>query len=222
MNELVLPKAILWDLDGTLIDQTASIIDCYSEVICSLGYTSPDPNQIRRSLGGPMVSTMKLFVEEDQLEHSCKLFRKHFPEMMFNDLIILPGADKLIQWFAKHDIPQAILTNKHGGTARKLSAHLGFSKNISICIGNDDTPWSKPQPKLTHYVLQQLKCTTDAAIIIGDSPTDIETAKLAGILCHSVSTGAHSVDELLCAGAITAHHSLDQLGAMFQSISSGN
>ena len=222
MNELALPKAVLWDLDGTLIDQTASIIDCYTEVICGLGYTRPDPNQIRRSLGGPMVSTMKLFVEADQLEHSCKIFRKRFPEMMLNDLIVLPGAESLIKWFAKHDIPQAILTNKHGETARKLNAHLGFSKNISLCIGNDDTAWSKPQPELTHYVLQKLKCTTDAVIIIGDSPTDIETAKLAGILCHSVSTGAHSVDELLCAGAFTAHHSLEQLGAMFQSITSDN
>ena len=222
MHELVIPKAVLWDLDGTLVDQTASIIDCYTEVICSLGYSRPDPNQIRRSLGGPMASTMKLFVAADQLEHSCKLFRKHFPKMMLNNLIVLPGAEELIQWLAKHDIPQAILTNKHGETARKLSAHLGFSKNISLCIGNDDTAWSKPQPELTHYVLQKLKCTTDAVIIIGDSPTDIETAKLAGILCHSVSTGAHSVDELLCAGAVTAHRSLEQLGAMFQSITSDN
>ena len=71
-------------------------------------------------------------------------------------------------------------------------------------------------------MLQKLKCTTDSVVIIGDSPTDIETAKLAGILCHCVSTGAHSVDELLCAGAITAHHSLEELGAMFQSITTDN
>ena len=222
MHELAIPKAVLWDLDGTLIDQTASIIDCYTEVICSLGYTSPDLNRIRRSLGGPMASTMKLFVAADQLEHSCNIFRKRFPKMMLNNLIVLPGAEEFIQWLAKHDIPQAILTNKNGETARKLSTHLGFSENISLCIGNDDTAWSKPQPELTHYVLQKLKCTTDTVVIIGDSPTDIETAKRAGILCHCVSTGAHSVDELLRAGAITAHHSLEELGAMFQSITSDN
>ena len=84
MHKLVIPKAVLWDLDGTLIDQTASIIDCYTEVICSLGYTRPDPNRIRRSLGRPMASTMKHFVAADQLEHSCNIFRKRFPKMMLN------------------------------------------------------------------------------------------------------------------------------------------
>ncbi|MCH2036078.1 MAG: HAD family hydrolase [Puniceicoccaceae bacterium] len=222
MNEIILPKAVLWDLDGTLIDQTTSIIECYTEVISSLGYTRPDPNQIRRSLGEPMISTMQLFVEAEHLEDSCKIFRKRFPEMMLEDLIVLPGAEKLVKWFADRDIPQAILTNKHGETARMISNHLGFSKNISICIGNEDTAWNKPQPELTNYVLKLLKCSVDAVIVIGDSPTDIKTAKLAGIVCHCVSTGAHSIEELHYAGAVTAHQSLEQLSAIFESISSSN
>ena len=65
--QLPRPTAILWDLDGTLIDQTAAIIRCYREVILNMGYPQPDDNVIRRSLGGVMDATMGLFVETERM-----------------------------------------------------------------------------------------------------------------------------------------------------------
>ena len=70
--QLPQPTAILWDLDGTLIDQTAAIIRCYREVILDMGYPQPDDNSIRRSLGGIMAATMGLFVEAEHVD--CLLY----------------------------------------------------------------------------------------------------------------------------------------------------
>ncbi|MGJ8640913.1 MAG: HAD family hydrolase [Opitutaceae bacterium] len=214
-TSLPLPSAVLWDMDGTLIDQTAAIIRCYVDVIVGMGLPEPDPEVIRRSLGGPMASTMSIFIAEDQLADASKRFRKRFPEIMFEGLIILPGGHELINYFNSAKLPQAIFTNKHGDTARLVSKHAGFDKHISVCIGNKDTEWHKPQKELTQFVLQQIDSPAADACMIGDSPTDIETAHNAGLACYCVATGAHSVDELTEAGAEAAFKSLSDLHAAF-------
>ena len=211
-TQLPSPKAILWDLDGTLIDQTAAIIRCYREVIEEMGYPMPDDNTIRRSLGGVMADTMGLFVEADRLDEASKAFRLRFPEIMFDGLILLAGGKELIERAYKAHIPQILFTNKHGDTARKISRYAGFAKYIPICIGNTDTEWQKPQLALTQYVLEQIKVSAQGSIIIGDSPTDIAAAKNAGLACYCVATGAHSINELMEAGADAAFESLIELG----------
>ena len=202
-------------MDGTLIDQTAAIIRAYGDVIESMGGGTPDPEVIRRSLGGPMASTMALFIDEARLEEASKRFRQHFPKIMFDGLIILPGGPELIESAYKARIPQVIFTNKHGDTARQVSKYAGFSKYIPTCIGNMDTDWHKPQAELTRYVLDQIEASTEGACMIGDSPTDIETAHNAGLSCYCIATGAHSTDELLTAGAEAVFNSLNELKAAF-------
>ncbi|MEC8209841.1 MAG: HAD family hydrolase [Verrucomicrobiota bacterium] len=210
--QLPRPTAILWDLDGTLIDQSAAIIRCYREVILDMGYPQPDDNTIRRSLGGVMAATMGLFVEAEHMDEACKAFRVRFPKIMFDGLILLAGGEELIERAYKAHIPQVIFTNKHGDTARKVCRHAGFSKYIPICIGSADTEWHKPQLALTQYVLDQIEVSAEGSIIIGDSPTDIAVAQNAGLSCYCVSTGAHSLEELMLAGADAAFESLIELG----------
>lgn len=202
-------------MDGTLIDQTQPIIRCYAEVIESMGYPLPEADIIRRSMGGPMASTMALFVEEDRLDEAGRAFRRRFPEIMFEGLIVLPGALELIEAFAKHEIPQAILTNKHGETARAVSEHCGFGSLIKTCVGSGDTEWGKPQAELTQFTLKKLKAAPDNSILIGDSPTDVATAQEADLKCYGVATGAHSIDELLEAGAAAAFPDLPTLQSAF-------
>ena len=210
--QLPRPTAILWDLDGTLIDQTAAIIRCYREVILDMGYPQPDDNSIRRSLGGIMAATMGLFVEAEHLDEACKAFRVRFPKIMFDGLILLAGGEELIERAYKAHIPQVLFTNKHGETARKVSRYAGFAKYIPICIGSADTEWHKPQLALTQHVLDQIEVSAEGSIIIGDSPTDIAVAQNAGLSCYCVSTGAHSLEELMEAGADAAFESLIELG----------
>ena len=214
-TSLPIPSAVLWDMDGTLIDQTVGITRCYADVIESMGFPKPDSDTIRRSLGGPLASTMALFIPKDQLEDATLRFRARFPEIMYAGMLILPGGFELIESFYAAGIAQAIFTNKHGETAREVSKHIGLNLHIPTCIGNKDTKWHKPQPELTHYVLQQINSSAKGACMIGDSPTDIETAKNAGLACYCVATGAHSIDELNAAGADATFSKLENLKQAF-------
>ena len=83
MNEVSLPDLVLWDMDGTLIDQTDSIIRCYHEVIQSFGLSKPSPIDIKRSLGGPLTHTLSLFLPEDTVEAASILFKETFQNYMF-------------------------------------------------------------------------------------------------------------------------------------------
>lgn len=212
ITELPQPSAILWDLDGTLIDQTAAIIRCYVDVVTGLGYPLPNKEMIRRSLGGPMASTMAIFVREESMETACKAFRARFPEIMFDGMIVLPGGIELIERAYKARIPQVLFTNKHGDTARQVGRYAGFAKYIPKCIGSADTEWHKPDAQLTAHVLREIDAAAVGAVIIGDSPTDVAVAQNAGLRCYCVATGAHSVNELLEAGADAAFDSLTDLG----------
>ena len=157
-----------------------------------------------------MAQTMALFVPPEDLNAACLDFRQRFPDMMFEGIIVLRGALELVRKFHKAKIPQAILTNKHGPTARKVSRHCGFANYIQVFIGNTDTEWSKPDPLLTRHVLETIDAEqAPEAILIGDSPTDVATAKNAGLECYTVASGAHSTEELLAAGGVEEVESLN-------------
>lgn len=210
-TQLPCPTTILWDLDGTLIDQTAAILRCFADVVTQMGHPTPSETAVRKSMGGTMAETMAMLVDATKLEEACLRFRARFPEIMFDGLVVLPGGPELIERAFKARIPQALFTNKHGETARQVSRYAGFSKYVPTCIGSGDTQWHKPQPELTLHVLDQIDATPEGAVIIGDSPTDVAVARNAGLRCYAIATGAHSIEELLDAGANAAFSSLPQL-----------
>lgn len=195
------PRAVLWDLDGTLIDQTEPILRCFHETVVALGHAAPAFEAIRRSMGGPMAETMALLLPPEDHEEAVRRFRERFPEIMFNGLLVLPGATELLAALHAAEVPQIVLTNKHGETARQVCQYAGFSPFLKGCIGHGDTYWEKPDPELTLYAVECCQAGPAAAIVIGDSPTDVASARGAGLGCYAVTTGAHEAAELEGAGA---------------------
>ncbi|MDA0849420.1 MAG: HAD family hydrolase [Verrucomicrobia bacterium] len=210
MNKPSLPDLVLWDMDGTLIDQTDSIIRCYHEVIQSFGFSKPSPLDIKRSLGGPLTHTLSLFLPEDSIDAARILFKETFPKYMFEGMVVLEGAMELIKRLNEQGIPQAIITNKQGGNARAVSKKCGFDQYIKVCVGNGDNPYEKPQVEFTESVIQALGGEYNHIVLIGDSPTDVETALNYKANCFAVTTGSHNKDELI-AGAEKAFDNLNEL-----------
>ena len=215
------PAAVLWDLDGTLIDQTQGIISCFQKVIRTLGFPEPDPHRIRRNLGGPLPVSMALFIPPEHVEAAVRQFRAEFPSIMMDGLVLLDAGMACLERLSKMGIPQAILTNKHGPTARQVCESTGISEWIQICVGNGDKAWSKPDAQLTDYTLESLAFEVGGPVwMIGDSPTDVQTALNADLIPYAVTTGAHSAAELRAAGAADVFESLNELQARLQALSS--
>ena len=211
MNEAPLPDLVLWDMDGTLIDQTDSIIRCYHEVIESFGFTKPSPLDIKRSLGGPLNHTLSLFLPESHVNAARTLFKETFPKYMFEGMVILEGALELIEKLSRQGIPQAIITNKLGVNARAVSKRCGFDQYIKVCIGHGDNSYQKPQIEFTEAVIQAMGGDYKNIVLIGDSTTDVQTAMNYKADCFAVSTGSHSHYELAEAGAKKVFSNLNEL-----------
>jgi HAD superfamily hydrolase (TIGR01549 family) len=189
-------RAILFDLDGTLIDQFEAIHRAFARVITQMGFPEPSFESVKRSVGGASEATMTKLIGSDRAKEAVGLLRPIFEEVMLDGLEALPGAREILETCKAKGLKTAVLTNKHGPHARAACDHLHFSELLSFTLGANDTDWKKPDPRLTTYALDKLNTRAEESLYLGDSPYDYETASGVGMRCLLVATGTHSEAEL--------------------------
>jgi phosphoglycolate phosphatase-like HAD superfamily hydrolase len=189
-------RSIIFDLDGTLIDQFKAIHRAFSEVIVGMGYDKPSFETVKRAIGGASESTMAKLIGPDRAKEGVLRLRPIFEEVMLEGLVELPFAQDSLCRLKENGWKTAVLTNKYGPHARKVCDFLGFSEYLEFTLGADDTVWKKPDILLSEFALTKLQSIPSKSIYVGDSPFDYETAKNASLRCLLVDTGTHTFDEL--------------------------
>lgn len=203
--------AVLFDMDGTLVDHFETIYRCYKYAAEKLGKTAPSYDSVKRGVGGSMPVTIRKFFEESELERAMVLWRERFDEIHLEGVILLPGARELIQAVTKRGIKAAVFTNKSGTHTRNIIESLGLTNSFDQIIGAHDTDYRKPEPELSQIALDRLNVEPNQAILVGDSPFDIESAHCVGMTSFCVPTGSHSAQELVDAGADRVFESLQEI-----------
>jgi len=194
-------RTVLFDLDGTLLDHLPAIHRCYAHTLPQLGLPAPTREQVRRAIGGGLEDAMGHFVRPEDLPRALAIFRTHWEQTMLDGVALMPGAGALLQALRARGCRLAVLTNKHGPSSRAVCAHLGIALLLDGVFGATDTPWLKPDPRLTAHALAALGAEAASTCYIGDSPFDVETARRGGLAGHFVTTGTHSAEELRASGA---------------------
>lgn len=189
-------RAILFDLDGTLIDQFQAIYKSFSQVISEMGFPVPSFDTVKKSVGCASEKTMSKLIGEEHAKEAVQLLRPIFEKEMLNGVIELPGASELLSFCKQKKIKTAVLTNKHGPHARAVCEYFNFIPPLEFVIGADDTEWKKPDIELSRIALNKIGFGPEETIYVGDSPYDAQTAKNIGMRCCLVTTGTHTVDEL--------------------------
>lgn len=189
---------ILFDLDGTLIDHFTTIHKSVAYAQRELGLPESDYAKVRATVGGSVPITLSKLCGEDKVLVAEPLFRKHFEEIIFDDVFTLPGADWLLENLKKRGDKLGVFTNKYAGHTRSVLAHLGLDQWFDVIVGTGDPecPYRKPDPLFTAHALEQMDCASEEAFMIGDSPYDLAAAEAGCIACHLVATGSHSAEEL--------------------------
>ena len=208
-------RAVLFDLDGTLIDHFGIIYRCYCYALEKLQLEPVTYEKVRASVGGSIVITFGKLIDQAHVEAAVGHFREEFDRIWHEEIIILPGAEWILKELHARGLQLCVFTNKEGNRARKILHHIGLDAQLDGIYGTLDTPWRKPQPEFTQHVLEQLGADPAHAVMIGDSPYDVEAAAVAGMPCYTVATGSHSVDQLRreCAAA-GVYADLYELGEM--------
>jgi phosphoglycolate phosphatase len=193
-------RTVLFDLDGTLIDHFRAIHRCHVYTMRKLGLPEPTLEQVRSAVGGGFELAVKRIAGEQHVAAAVPIFRRHWDEIMLEDADVLPGAMEILRAVSERGAKAAVLTNKRGDSSRQLCERLGLSPWLTAVFGAEDTPWLKPDVRLTQHVLQAIGGDAATAGLVGDSPYDFAAANNAGLEFFGVRTGTHSEAELRAAG----------------------
>jgi len=207
------PETVLFDLDGTLVDNFTAIHRCTNQVLEVMGFAPVSYEAVCGSVGGGALRTMTRLVGEANAATAAQLYLRHFPDVMLEGLRVYPGAREILPALRSRGAKVAVLTNKDHANSVRLLAHLGMDRDLDGVFGTNVVPWRKPHPDFTRHALWRLgDRRPETACMVGDSPFDIETARQGGLgAAHAVTTGTHSAEELAPHRPDTVHPDLPAL-----------
>ncbi len=189
-------RTILFDQDGTLIDQFKALHRSFVHVMEHLGLEPVAYETIRGSVGGALHLSMEKFVGKENVVEAIKLFEDFFEEIFLEDLHVLPGSRWILEQLHNKGYNLGIFTNKPGRYARMLCDKLGIGHLIQEVIGVRDTPYSKPDKEFTEHALERMGSCPKTTILIGDSHYDIDAGACVGMPVYMVTTGSHTREQL--------------------------
>ena len=171
---------IVYDFDGTLVDTLFDIADAVNLSLSELGLRVLSRETIRTYVGKGVERLMGQAINGTgcfDLALAVKLFRKHYSENLINQTNFYPSGREILDHFC--DKKQAICSNKPEEFVRHILASLGSLDYFDAILGGDSLKSKKPDPEGLFHLLDCFQCPPEQAVLIGDSPVDIETGKRA-------------------------------------------
>ena len=187
---------IVFDLDGTLIDTAPDLLDSLNHSLAAGGVPQTDATGFRSFLGhGGRVMIERAYAAQQKLlpveEHDrlFALFLDHYGENIPGRSQPYPGVLDALDRFADAGFLLAVCTNKTEKFARRLLDALDVSRRFAAITGQETFAFRKPDPRHLTETIAQAGGNPDRAVMVGDSRTDIDTAKAAGIPVVAVDFG---------------------------------
>ena len=201
MNEFASPRAILFDLDGTLIDSLPDLVRSANAMRASLGESPLDRELVSRFVGNGVrrlvhrVLTGRVDGEADasRFEHGFAIFRSLYLEGCCVESRLRPGAVETLAALRARGIACGVLTNKSEAPMQRILAHYGLAEHLGAAIGGDTEFGRKPDPTGAFEAARRMGVDprTEHCWLVGDSMTDLRTAAAAGMAAIAIRGGYH-------------------------------
>jgi phosphoglycolate phosphatase len=181
---------IVYDFDGTLVDTLFDIADAVNLSLSELGLRTLSRETICKYVGKGVERLMDQSIKGTgcaDLPLAVELFRKFYSENLMNHTRFYPFGREILDHF--RDKKQAICSNKPEDFVRRILDSLESQDLFDAILGGDSLKSKKPDPEGLLHLLDRFQCRPEQAVLIGDSPVDIETGKRAGVYTCVVNFG---------------------------------
>lgn len=178
-------KAILFDLDGTLLDTTELIIKTFQHTCGIHLKRQVTKEEIYPYFGKPLRAALEV-LGPDCVEQLIETYRAY--NLAHHDAMvgIFPGVISTIETLAQRGIKLAIVTSKTNKTAIRGLRLFGIDNYFHAIVGLECTDKHKPDPTPVKLALERLQVKPDQALMVGDSPFDLQSARAAGVQTMAV------------------------------------
>ncbi len=200
-------KAVLWDLDGTIIDSEEGITKCVQYALNARGIDEPDLKQLRCFIGPPLelIFREKYGMTEEEAWQSVQKYRERFDVKGIFECSLYDGVKEVIAELKKKGYVQALASSKPETACRRILEHFGLTPYFDEIAGSTlDGSISTKQEVLEELGrrMKHLGIAKEEMCLIGDTKYDVIGANEFGIPCIGVCYGFGTKEELTKAGAV--------------------
>lgn len=211
-----LPRAVFFDLDGTLLDSVADLAGAIDAMLTEAGAQPAGVEHVRGWVGNGAAMLVRSALAyaglgEDRFEHCHQRFLDHYERLCSSASRLYPGAAETVQALRGNGIAVGCVTNKPSRFTQRLLAHYGLAPAMSVVLSGDTLAERKPAAAPLLEAARRTDAEPARCVMVGDSATDIDAARAAGMPAVVVTYGYRrgaSVEEL---GADLAVDRLDAL-----------
>ena len=179
------PRAVLFDLDGTLVDSAPDLCNAVNRVVVDLGHPPVPLSRLRDvvSKGGRAMLAVALpQLTDDERAPLLAPFLAHYAQALAVDSVMFEGVADLLAGLEARGLRWGIVTNKPEGLARGVVAGFGWTRRSAVLIGGDTLPRHKPDPDQLLLACEQLGLAPSDVLYVGDDLRDVQAARAAGMV----------------------------------------
>ena len=190
---MVQKLTILFDLDGTLIDTAPDLMNAHNHVMKKFGYETKSTNDMRklvgkgaasligRSLWGQAKKEFSQIDSQSMKKEMVKEFIDYYGKNIAVESKLINGIKKFLNWSKKKKISMGVCTNKQDYLAVDLLKQIKIYDYFEYVAGSNTFDYCKPDPRHLTNTIEIMQGDIKKSLMIGDSETDADSAKAAGI-----------------------------------------
>jgi HAD superfamily hydrolase (TIGR01509 family) len=207
-------KAVIFDVDGTLVDSNDHHAKAWQEAFKKFGIqVSFEAAHQQIGKGGDQL--MPEFLTQDQLERLGEDLEKYrgdlFKEKYLDTVQPFPRVRELLEKLKENGLLIALASSAKEDEVEKHQKTLGIEKLVDFATSKDDSATSKPAPDIFNAALKGLDVDASEAIVVGDSPWDIVAARKARLQIICLLSGGFSEEQLRDGGAAEIYDDVSDL-----------
>lgn len=197
-------KAVIFDLDGTLLDSLNDILSVLNDTLIFFGLPQITRAQAQSYIGNGARELVRLAIgsaNSHRLDEILDYYKEKYSLCDNEHSQIYDGEDNALKALKSAGVKLAILTNKPHAAALRANSIFFERYSFDCIVGQADGMPLKPDPTAVYKILDELGVKKEDCLFVGDGETDVKTAKNAGLDCVSVLWGYRSREQLKAAGA---------------------